>query len=119
MTFVYINGVPVSCCAQTDGLGNIVSPGGAATVAIPANTTTDTVVKAVAGRLCRVLVTALGTATGNVFIFDNASTATGTVIGMYPGDADIGALFEFEMPAANGITVQGVHNSPGVTISFY
>lgn len=93
-----------------------VSDGGSSTVAISSGTTADTVVKASSGRLCRVLVTA--TNTHELDIYDNASGHTGTLIGVVAANAANGTVAVFQMPAANGITVQGNANNPGVTISF-
>jgi hypothetical protein len=93
-----------------------VSSGGAQTVAIASGTAADTVVKASPGRLCRVLVTA--TNTNEMDIFDNASGHTGTIIGVVQANAANGSIYDFQMPAANGITVHGNANNPGVTIGF-
>ena len=93
-----------------------VSSGGAQTIAIPSGTATDTVVKAAGGRLCRVLVTA--TNSNAMLIFDNASGHTGTTIGAVPANAAVGSVYDFQLPAANGITVQGNANNPGVTIGY-
>jgi hypothetical protein len=113
----YINGVPVECVAQIDQLGYLVTPGGAATVPIPAGTAGNTVVKAAPGRLCRVLVTTSGS--GEVLIYDNATEATGTIIGVIPAGAPTGCVFDFEMPAIYGITVGGGPNNPATTVSYY
>ncbi len=93
-----------------------VSTGGQQTVAIASGTAADTVIKAAPGRLCRVLVTAQNT--NPMLIFDNASGHTGTIIGAVPANAAVGSLYDFGLPAANGITVQGNAANPGVTISF-
>jgi len=97
------------------GAGHVTS-GGTNTLAIAAATATDTVVKGYKGRLCRVLVTATGT--NPLQIFDNASAATGTIIGALPASPAVGAVYDFNLPAANGITVKGNAANPGVTISF-
>lgn len=110
--------VNVQAMALVDALGNVVTPGGSSTVAIAALKTANTVIKASAGRLCRVLVTAAGTAT-TVSVFDNATTNSGTVIGIFPGTASVGTVYDFELPAANGITVGGLVTNPGLTVSFY
>ena len=89
---------------------------GQSTTAIAAATAANTVVKASAGRLCRVLITATGTA--EMDIFDNASTNSGTKIGAIPANPTIGQVFDLRMPATNGITVGGSSNNPGVTISW-
>jgi hypothetical protein len=110
--------VPVPAVATIDQLGSVVTPGGSATVAIAAGHTANTVVSASPGRLCRVLITTAGTAT-TVSIFDNATTNSGTIIGIFPGTATAGTVFDFEMPAVNGITVGGASTNPAMTISYY
>lgn len=94
----------------------VTTTGGVTTVAIAAGVSTDTVVKATPGRLCRVLVTTTGT--NPLTIWDNASGHTGTIIGAFAASPAVGTVASFEMPAANGITVQGNAANPAVTISF-
>lgn len=109
--------VSVQATAQVDALGNVVTPGGAVTSAIAAAKTTNTVVKASSGRLCRVLLTVVGSV--DLKIYDNATTASGTVIGYIPSTAVLGASFDIQMPAVNGITVGGAAGNAGITVSFY
>ena len=94
----------------------LTTTGGVTTVAIAAGATSDTVVKASAGRLCKVLVTTTGT--NPLTIWDNASGHTGTIIGAFAASPTVGTVASFDMPAANGITVQGNAANPAVTISF-
>ena len=108
----------VNATVTVDVNGNVATPGGSATVAVAASKSANTVVKASAGRLCRVLVTTAGTAT-TVSIFDNATTNSGTIIGMFPGTATAGTVYDFEMPAVSGITVGGASTNPAITVSFY
>ena len=91
--------------------------GGSATTAIASGTAGNTVVKASPGRLCRVLVTT--TNTNPMQIFDNASTNTGTIIGALPASPAVGTVYDFQLPAAAGITVAGNAANPAVTISYY
>lgn len=86
------------------------------TVAIAAAVATNTVIKASAGALLRVLVTATGTTAMN--FYDNASAASGTIIGVIPANPTVGTLYTFNMPAANGIVAGGVSTNPGVTVGF-
>jgi hypothetical protein len=90
--------------------------GGLFTTPVAASTATDTVIKAAPGRLCRALVTATGTHA--MEIWDNASGHTGTIIGALPANPAVGQVYDFQMPAASGITVQGDANNPGVTIGW-
>lgn len=93
------------------------SPGNPSTVAVAGGVVANTVVKSSTGRLGRVLVTAAGA--GAVTIYDNATTNAGTVIGITPANPTVGTMYDFEMPAVNGITLAGGSTVPGVTVSFY
>ena len=64
------------------------------------------VVKAAPGRLCKVLVTTTTTTSEAITIYDNASTASGTVIAVIPGDTSAGTVIDFQMPCNNGITIE-------------
>lgn len=93
----------------------LVTSGGLVTTSVPANAS-NVVVKATAGRLCRVLVTTTGVTA--MQIFDNATTNSGTIIGALPASAAIGGVYDFEMPAAAGITIAGSATNPAVTVSW-
>lgn len=86
------------------------------TTPIAAGVTSDTTVKGAPGRLCRVIVTAAGT--GSMTIWDNQNGHTGTILAALPANPAIGSMYEFQVPAANGITVQGANTNPGVTIVY-
>jgi hypothetical protein len=102
---------------RVDAGGNaLFTDGGLQTTAVAAGTSTDTVIKATAGRLCKVLITTAGT--NALVIWDNASGHTGTIIGSIAASAAAGTLVSFQMPAANGITVQGNSNNPAFTVSW-
>jgi hypothetical protein len=90
--------------------------GGVATAAVAAGTAADTVISPAPGRLCKVLVTTLGT--NAMQIFDNASAGSGRIIGQLAASAPVGTLLELSIPAALGITVKGSAQNPAVTISF-
>jgi hypothetical protein len=114
-----VAGVQVQAVAQVDGLGNVATPGGTTTATIVAGTgTTVQVVKASAGRLYRVLVTG-ATSTAALTFYDNASAASGTVIGIVPSGATTGQSFDIQMPANNGITAGLLSGSASVTVSYY
>lgn len=95
-----------------------VSDGGALTASVPTGAA-NTVVKAEGGRLCRVLVTTAGTGTGSVLFYDNATTNSGTVIGVVPATVSVGAIYEFLMPASAGIVCVNVASGPVMTVSFF
>ena len=93
--------------------------GGKTTTPVASGTNSDTVIKAAAGRLARVSITAAaGTTTGTTPIYDNASGHTGTILVVIPNNQAVGSIIDVNMPAALGITVNGGANSPGMTISF-
>jgi hypothetical protein len=53
-----------------------------------------------------------------VLVYDNATAASGTVIGVIAATAPVGT-YDFEMPAVNGITVGGASTNPAMTVSYY
>lgn len=109
-------GVPAM--VQVDLNGNVVAAGGSATAAIAAGASTSAlVVKASAGRLCRAIVTTVGTT--DLKFYDNASAASGTVIGYIPTAATLGQSFDIQMPASAGITAAVVSGTAAVTVSYY
>lgn len=93
-----------------------VSVGGLSTTAIAANTSTNTVIKATPGRLCKVLITT--SAAAAIVIYDNATTNSGTIICSIAASAAAGTLVDLQMPAANGITFAGIASSPAFTVSW-
>lgn len=92
-----------------------MADGGA--VSIPAGTTANTVVKASTGRLARVLLQAAN-ATNQILIYDNATSASGTVIGLIAATGALG-IYDFQMPVKYGITVGGNATNPAMTVSYY
>lgn len=94
-----------------------VNVGGRASTAIAAGASANTVVKGSPGRLARILVTATGT--NQLSVYDNASTPSGTIIGIVPANAAVGTVADCQAPAVNGITVAGNASNPGVTIFYY
>jgi hypothetical protein len=90
---------------------------GGGTLAAVAAAAGTTAIKASAGRLCRVLVTTLGTA--QLTFFNNASAASGTIIGIVPASVLAGTLINVDMPASLGITGDFLTNSPAVTVAFW
>ncbi len=94
-----------------------VNVGGKSSTAIAAANAANTVVKGGAGRLARILVTSSGS--NELDVFDNATTNSGTKIGIVPAGAAVGTLIDCQAPAFNGITVAGNAANPGVTIFYY
>lgn len=92
-----------------------VTVGGLQTTSIAAGVTTNTVIKATPGRIARILVTTTGT--NPLQVFDNATTNSGTIIAALPASPAIGA-YDFQFPAANGITVAGNAANPAITVSW-
>ncbi len=104
-------------CVSDNGTPILQTSGGTATTAVAAGAG-NTVVKAGAGRLCKVVVTAAGTSTDNLTIYDNASAASGTVLAVIPGGGTVGAVYDLNMPAANGIFAVNVASGPAATVSY-
>lgn len=92
----------------------LVSDGGTGTIVVTASS--SAVIKAAAGRLCRILTT--GTATATAFVYDSTNAASGTIIGSIPATTAIGTMINIQMPAAHGIYFGGASGTPGVTVSF-
>lgn len=94
----------------------IISPTG--TIAVTqAQVVAGVVVKATPGMLCNILVTTT-TAVAAVTFFDNATTGSGTVIGIVPIGATAGTVFTLNMPAINGITIAAAAGfTGGLTVS--
>lgn len=91
--------------------------GGSSTFAIAAATAGPTVVKAVPGRLVQLTVTTAGTISETCF--DNASTGSGTILGITSTTTTVGQVIKFDAIAVNGITCTGGVGSPAVTVSTY
>lgn len=77
--------------------------------------TSAVVVKPTAGQLGTILVTSTGSA--NLLFYDNASAASGAIIGAIPSTATVGQTFS-GLPAKTGITAGVVSGTPAVTVSF-
>jgi hypothetical protein len=99
-----------------DGFGFSLSAGGDYVFPVSAGTTGAQVVKNSPGRLGRVvLATANGAAA--ITFYDNASAASGTVIGVIPASAAAG-VYDFQMPARAGITFTGASTNPALTVGY-
>lgn len=88
------------------------------TAAVAAGTAANTVISANAGRLCRVMITTAGTTANSCLIYDNATEGSGVIIGAFLRNTAVGTIKDFQLPAANGITVAGNAANPAMTISF-
>lgn len=91
------------------------TPGGNKTVAVAA-AAVAAAIKALPGRLAKVLVTTAGTA--ELDFFDNAAAGSGTKIGVVTAAAVAGTIFDFNMIAVNGIWCNSGTNTPAVTVSY-
>lgn len=101
--------------AVDTGNNLLSSTGGASTAAVAA-AAAAAAIKASAGRLHRVLVTTAGTA--SLTFYDNASAASGTILGFIPANAAAGTIYDLQMPAANGIWCASGTNTPAITVSY-
>jgi hypothetical protein len=75
------------------------------------------VVKAAPGRIYKVSVTTI-TAAAIVTIYDNASLASGTPLLVIPIGATAGTVYDVQLPAALGITVQSTGATGNVTVGY-
>ena|SRR2546427_8641147 len=101
---------------SVDAFGNAyVTAGGKNTVSV--TPTANTVIKATPGRLCKILVTTANS-TNPILIYDNATTNSGTIIGVVPASAAIGAVVDMQSPASNGITIAGTASAGTLTVSW-
>jgi hypothetical protein len=90
---------------------------GTLSTVIAAGHAADTVILAQLGRLCSALVTVTGT--NKMEFYDNVSTGSGTLVGLIPANPTVtGVPYVWKAPCANGITIKGNANNPGVTV-FY
>jgi hypothetical protein len=79
--------------------------------------TSLTVIKSTPGRLAKILCSTAN-ATNAINIYDNATTNSGTIIGVIPTTATIGQIFDLQMPAANGITIAATASAGTITVSW-
>lgn len=99
---------------STSAIGTTLNDG-INNTAIAAAVTVPTVIKNSGGRLARVLVTTVGT--GVMTFYDNASTNSGTVIGIIPASSAVNGIpFVFMAPTSNGITASSTATAPAVTV---
>jgi hypothetical protein len=105
----------IAAALNGGGNGSSTASGSTNSVAVPASASNQ-VVKATPGVLFKCVVTATGTT--NALIYDNASAASGKVIGVVPSTVTVGQVFEFSMPASAGITVGGATTNPAFTLSY-
>ncbi|MBA2285830.1 MAG: hypothetical protein H0W02_10125 [Ktedonobacteraceae bacterium] len=101
---------------QVDSNGNPINQPTQNAAVAAGGSTAAVVVKATAGFLSGVLVTANASAV--LTIYDNASAASGTVIGVIPATATAGQYYPLNMPAKVGITAGQVNGSPAVTVAY-
>src|SRR4029077_12262532 len=95
----------------------IISPIGTVAVTQAQIVAGNVVVKATPGMLCTILVTTV-TAGATLSFFDNATTASGTVIGIVPTGSAAGVIFTLNIPAINGIVIgQQAAFTGGITIA--
>lgn len=92
-------------------------PAAAATTAAVSASGGVQTVKAGPGRLLKVIVTT-ATATSACTVYDNASTNSGTQLLVIPASAAAGTVYDLNLPAVNGITVNGAASAGALTIGY-
>lgn len=91
---------------------------GDTTATVAATVSTDTVIKTGSGTLGRILVTSTNGAAA-INIYDNATTHSGTIIGVVAASAAVGTVYTLGMPFENGLTVGGAATNGAITISYH
>ena len=99
-----------------DGNGYSLAAGGDQTAAITAGATGPQVVKGSPGRLARIVLAAAN-GVAAIVVYDNATAASGTVIGYIAASAAAG-IYDFQVPAKNGITVGGAATNPAMAVGY-
>ena len=108
--------VTVANVAKVDVGQNLSTQSGGNNTTAVAAAAAAAAIKASAGRLRKILITALGTAA--VSFYDNASAASGTIIAYIPASQAAGSILTFDMSAANGIWCASTTNTPAMTVSW-
>jgi hypothetical protein len=111
---------PVGLFPALDSVGNalVSTQLGCLTASVPSSAG-NVVISNTPGRLAKVLVTTAGTGAGNVLFYDNATTNTGTIIGIVAATISVtGTPLTFDIPAANGIVCAQVASGPVFTVSY-
>lgn len=106
--------------AQRVDVVNIPQVNDAGSLSTPAPAATSTIIKATSGTIMFAMVTTAGT-TGDFTCYDNASAASGTVIGYISATNGSvkGYTAAFRFHAANGIFCVSAASGPAVTIGFF
>lgn len=82
----------------------IIIPAGTVPVTAGQITASNVVVRPTAGMLNSIIITTV-TAVAALTFFDNATTASGTIIAVVPIGAAAGTIFMLNVPVVNGITI--------------
>jgi hypothetical protein len=93
-----------------------VNSGGSGAAFVPANNGAPVVIKPGPGRLMKCVVTAVGTAATK--IYDNASAASGNVLLAIPASPTLGAVYDVQLAAVNGITCDAITNGSGLAVGY-
>jgi hypothetical protein len=80
------------------------------------STTATQVISAGPARLCRIVVTGAGTS--NLSFYDSSVDTSGTLLFTVPSTANVGQVYDVQMPAMLGITAGLVNKSVGVCVSY-
>ena len=100
---------------EGDGGEQLVTTGGLLTAFVAAAGSLNVIARP--GRLCRIVITTVGTATAT--IYDNASgAASGNVLFVVPANATLGEPFDIQLRCAKGIYVAGQAGSPGFALGY-
>lgn len=75
------------------------------------------VVKNSSGRLLKIVVS-VATTTTACTVYDNAAAASGTVLAVIPAATPAGTIYDINLPAVNGITVNGAAAAGALTFGW-
>lgn len=115
-----VGGVNIVDSAGTNKVGvdaqHALQTSSGGTTAVSVASATPGAVKASAGRLCKVIITTLGS--GSQVFYDNASAASGTILFATAASAAVGTIYDVQAPAANGIYAAGAASTPVCTVLY-
>lgn len=99
---------------QATTIGETLASNGGQFRAFIASGANSTTVKSGKGRICRLSITTLGT--GVLTIFDNTSASGNILYNTVTSQAT--GVYEIQLPAETGLTVQNTTSGPVAVVSF-
>ena len=102
----------------SNGVANVRSALAALTPVTSSQAASGKVISNTPAGFVSVYITVTGTAVASAVttFYDNATVASGTVIGIIPGNAVAGTTYNFGFQTVNGIYASGAANGPGFNV---